>query len=95
MACSTVPALCPHLGDACSGHVGLIEEHAAKHVTISKPFVLRGEVAAARVHKVHARQAVLNRDLLRTQFLLDGGGEVRATLHCGIVGDDHTLDPAV
>ena len=43
--------------------------------------------------EIDARQSVLLCNLLGPQMLLDGDGEVRASLNGGIVGDDHALHP--
>ena len=48
---------------------------------------------AARVDQVDAGQAVLQRDLLRAQVLLDRHRVVGAALDRGVVGDDHALAP--
>ena len=49
------------------------------------------QVRAAAVDQIDARQAVLLRDLLGAQVLLDRHREVGAALHRGGVGDDHHL----
>jgi hypothetical protein len=46
-----------------------------------------------RIHKVERWNAVLKRDVLRAQHLLRRHGEKRASLHSGIVRDDHA-EPA-
>src|SRR5207302_5364460 len=43
------------------------------------------------VDEVEAREAVLARDLLRAQVLLDRDREVRAALDGGVVRNDHAL----
>ena len=50
-----------------------------------------GRKRARRVHQVDGRQAVLERDLLGPDVLLDGHRQVAAALHGGVVGDDHHL----
>jgi hypothetical protein len=73
-------------------HVGLVVEDAAEVVAVGKDLVLGRQVGAARIDQVDAGQAVLRRDLLRAQVLLDRHREVGAALHRGVVGHDHALD---
>src|SRR3546814_11449975 len=68
--------------DVCSSDL------AAEVVAVGKHFILLRQVGAARVHQVHARQAVLRGDLLRPQVFLDGHGVVGAALDRGVVADD-------
>ena len=81
------------LRDAGRGHVGDVEEDAAEMLAIGKHVVLVGQVGAARIDQVDARQAVLRRDLLRAQVLLDRERKIGAALDGGVVGDDHALAP--
>ncbi len=80
------------LRDAGGAHVGLVVEDAAEVVAVGKNLVLGRQVGAAGIDQVDAGQAVLCRDLLRAQVLLDRDREVGAALHRGIVGDDHAFD---
>ena len=82
------------LRNAQGGHVGLVVEDPAEVLAIGKDVVLVGQVGPARVDQVDAGQAVLLRDLLRAQMLLDGDGIVGAALHGGVVRHDHALAPA-
>ncbi len=72
----------------------LVVEDAAEVLAVGEDLVLQRQEGAARVDQVDAGQAVLGRDLLRAQVLLDGDGEVGAALDRGVVGDDHALAPA-
>ncbi len=81
------------LRDALGRHVGLVVEDAAEVLAVGKHLVLVGQVGAAGVHQVDARQAVLLGDLLGAQVLLDRDRVVGAALHRGVVGDDHALAP--
>jgi hypothetical protein len=76
------------LRNAVGRQARLVVEDAPEVLAIRKHLVLHGQERAAGVHQVDARQAVLQRDLLRAQVLLHGDGEVRAALHRGVVGDD-------
>ena len=60
-------------------------------VAVGEDVVLVGQVGAARVDQVDARQVVLVGDLLRAQVLLDGDRVVGAALDGGVVTDDHAL----
>src|SRR5258706_10169236 len=55
---------------------------------VRKHLVLQWQEGAARIDEVHARETILQSDLLGPQMLLDGHRVVRAALHRGIVGDD-------
>jgi len=79
------------LRDACRAHRRLVVENAAEVIGVGEDLILHRQKRAARVHQIHARQPVLQRDLLRAQVLLDRDGVVCAALYCGIVGDDHAL----
>ena len=56
-----------------------------------KTSVLVGQIGAAGIDQVDARQPVLARDLLGAQVLLDRDRVVGAALDRGVVGDDHAL----
>ena len=78
-------------------HPRLVEEDAAEVIAVGEDLGLQRQERAAGVHQVDARQAVLERDLLRAQVLLDGDRVVGAALHRGVVGHDQhfaTRDPA-
>ena len=83
-----------HLRDALRGHARLVVEDPAEVVAVGEDLGLQRQEGAARVDQVHARQAVLERDLLRPEVLLHGDGEVGAALHRGVVRDDHHLAAA-
>ena len=82
------------LRDAGGGHVRLIVEDAAEMVAVGEDFVLVGEVRAAAVDKINARQVVLRGDVLRAQVFFDGERVVRPALHGGVVADDHAVHAA-
>src|SRR6186713_2873273 len=73
------------------GHVGLVVEDAAEVFGVGKYFILARQMRAARVHEVHAGQAVFLGDALRAQMLLDADGVVRAALHRRIVAYHHAF----
>ena len=77
------------LRDARRGHRRLVEEDAPEVLAVGEDLVLHRQERAARVHEVDARQAVVQRHLLRAQVLLDRHGVVGAALDRGVVGDDH------
>ena len=81
------------LGDALGAHVGLVEEDPAEVLAVGKDLVLARQEGAAGIDQVDAGQAVLQRDLLRPQMLLDRHRVVGAALHRRIVGDDHAFLP--
>ena len=85
------------LRDPGGGHPGLVVEDPAEVVAVREDVGLERQERAAAVDEVHARQPVLERDLLRPEVLLHGHRVVGAALDRGVVGDDHTgraLDPA-
>ena len=80
-----------HQGDlrnAGGGQIGLIVEDAAKILLVRKHLRLHGQIGAAGIHQIDARQAVLRGDFLGPQMLLHGDGVIGAALDRGIVGDD-------
>ena len=76
------------LRDALGRHPGLVEEDPPEVLAVREDLGLERQERAARVHQIDARQAVLERDLLRADVLLDGDREVGAALHRRVVGDD-------
>ena len=60
-------------------------------VAIGEDLGLVGQVRAAAVDEVDARQAVCGGDFLRADVLLHGHREVSAALHRRVVGEDHAL----
>ena len=80
--------------NALRAHIGLVEEDAAKVVSIGKHLVLVGQVGAARVHQINTGQAVLLRHLLGTQMLFHGERVVGAAFDGGVVAHDHAVDTA-
>ena len=62
-------------------------------LAVGEDLVLAGQERAAGVDEVDAGQAVLQRDLLGAQVLLDRHRVVGAALDGGVVGDDHALAP--
>jgi hypothetical protein len=79
------------LGDALRAHRRLVEEDAAEVVAVGEHLVLRRQEGAAGVDEVHARQAVLQRHLLRPQVLLHRHRVVGAALDRGVVRHDDAL----
>ena len=80
-----------HHGDlrnALRRHARLVEEDAAEVLAIGEDLGLQRQERAARIDEVDARQAVLQRDLLRAQVLLDRDRVVGAALDRRVVGDD-------
>ena len=70
-------------------HARLVEEDAAEVIAVGEDLGLQRQERAARIDEVDARQAVLQRDFLRAQVLLDRERVVGAALDRGVVGDDH------
>ena len=83
------------LRDAGRRHARLVVEDAAEVLAIGEDLGLQRQERAARVDQVDARQAVLERDLLRAQVLLHRERVVGAALHGGVVGDDTAWRPAM
>ena len=79
------------LRDAVGRHARLVVEDAPEVVAVGEDLGLQRQVGAAGIDQVDAREAVLERDLLRAQVLLDRQREVRAALDGRVVGDDHAL----
>ncbi|ADP95765.1 hypothetical protein HP15_1 [Marinobacter adhaerens HP15] len=79
------------LRDVVGRHAGLVVEDAAEVVTIREDFVLAGQVGAAGIDQVDARQAVLQGDFLGAQVFFDGQRVVAAAFYGGVVGDDHAF----
>jgi hypothetical protein len=76
------------LRDAELRHRRLVEEDPPEVLAVGEDLVLERQERAARVDEVHARQPVVQRDLLRAQVLLDRHGVVRAALDGRVVGHD-------
>gem|GEM_PF-5434342 len=60
-------------------------------VAVREGPLLQRQEDASRVDEVDAREAVLQRYLLRANVLLYGDGEIGAALDGGVVGDDQDL----
>ena len=60
-------------------------------VPVGEHLVLARQEGAAGVHQIDARQAILRRDLLGAQVLLDRHWVVRSALDGGIVGYHHAF----
>ena len=72
-------------------HARLVEEDAAEVIAIGEHLGLQRQERAAGVDEVDAGQAILQRDLLRADVLLDRDRIVGAALDRGVVGDDQHL----
>jgi hypothetical protein len=86
-----------HLRDPKRRHPGLVVEDPPEVVAVGEDVGLQWQERSTRIDEVHARQPVLERDLLRAEVLLDGHWVVGAALDGRVVGDDDTgraLDPA-
>ena len=79
------------LRDRALRHRGLVVEDPAEVLAVGEDLVLQRQERAAGVDEVDAGQAVLQRDLLRAQVLLDGHGVVGAALDGGVVRDHDDL----
>ena len=73
---------------------GLVEEDASEVLPVREYLGLHRKKGAAGIDQIDARQPVLERDLLRSQVLLDGDGKVGAPFDGGIVGHHHHLAAA-
>ena len=81
------------LRNAQRGHVRLVVEDPAEVVAVGEHVLPARQVGAARIHQVHARQAVLPRDFLGADVLLHRHRVIGAALDGGVVGDDHAFAP--
>ena len=79
------------LRNALGRHARLVEEDPAEVLAIGKDLGLQRQKGAAGVDEVDARQAILERDLLRAEVFLDRDRVVGAALDRGVVGDDQHL----
>ena len=82
-----------NLRDALRRHPRLVVEDAAEVLAVGEDLGLQRQEGAARVDEVDARQAVVERDLLRPEVLLDRERIVGAALDRRIVGDDEDVAP--
>ena len=73
--------------------IGLVIEDAAEMLAVGKHLVLRRQKRAAGIDEVEAGQAVVARDLLGAQMLLDGHREIGAALDRRVIGDDDAFAP--
>ena len=76
------------LRDALGRHPRLVEEDPAEVIAIGEDLGLERQERAAGIDQVDAGQAVLQRDLLRADVLLDGQRIVGAAFDRRVVGDD-------
>ena len=81
------------LGDPGRRHPGLVVEDPSEVVAVREDVGLEGEECAATVDEVHARQAVLEGDLLGPQVLLDGQRVVRPAFDRRVIGNDDDARP--
>ena len=79
------------LRNAFRRHARLVEEDPAEVIAVGKDLGLQRQKRAAGVHEVDARQAVLQRDLLRADVLPHRDRVVGAALDGRVVGDDHDI----
>ena len=81
------------LRDAARGELGLVVEDPPEVVAVGKDLVLQRQECPAGVDEIDARQAILERDLLRAQMLLDRQRVVGAAFDGRVVGEDHAAAP--
>ncbi len=79
------------LGNVLRRKPSLVVEDAAEVFLVRKHFVLQRQESAAGIDQVDARQAILQRDFLRPQMLLDRHRVIGAALDRRVVGHDHAL----
>ena len=72
-------------------HPRLIEKNTAEVLAIGKHLGLQGQEGAARIDQIHARQPVLEGNLLRAHVFFDGRRVIGAAFHRGVVGDKERL----
>jgi hypothetical protein len=79
------------LGNPLGRHARLIVENAPEMLAVGEDFGLEREKSATRIDEVHARQPILERDLLGPHVLPDRHRIVRAPFDGGVVGDNQDL----
>ena len=62
-------------------------------VAVGKDLVLIGQVRPPAIDQINARQAALLGDLLGAKVLFHRDRKIGATLHGGVIADDHHLPP--
>ena len=80
-----------NLGNALARHARLVIEGAPKVIAVGKDLRLQWQESATRVNQVDAGQAILLRNLLSAQMLLDRHRVVGATFDGRVVCDNHTF----
>ena len=80
-----------NLGNAPGGHISLIKENTAKVLPVWKHLVLPGQIGAAGIHQVDARQVVLFGNGLGAQVFFHRQRKVTAAFDRGVVGDNHAV----
>jgi hypothetical protein len=81
-----------NLRDAARRELRLVIENPPKVIAVGEHLILQRQESAAGIHEVDARKAVLERDFLRTQVLLDGQRVVSAAFYGRIVRENHAAD---
>ena len=82
-----------NLRNALGRHPRLVVEDAAEVLAVGEHLGLQRQERAARVDEIDARQAIVERDLLGPDVLLDRERIVGAALDRRIVGDDDHIAP--
>jgi hypothetical protein len=82
------------LRDAARGELRLVVEDPPEVLAVREDFILHRQKRAARIDEIDARQAILERDLLRAQMLFHGQRVIRATFDGSVVGHDHAARTA-
>ena len=70
-------------------HDGVIAKDAAKVVGVGKNIFLQRQKDAGGIHEIDGGDVIFDGDVLRANHFLRGHREKRASLHGGVVGDDH------
>ena len=79
------------LGDTLRAHLSLVVEDAAEMFAVGEDFGLVGQVRAAAVDEVDARQMVFHRHFLCPQVLFHGDGEIGPAFHGRVIADDQAF----
>ena len=82
------------LRDAARRELRLVVEDSPEVIAVRKDLVLHRQERAAGVDEIDARQAILERDLLRAQVLLHRQRVIGAAFDGRVVRDDHAADAA-
>ena len=80
---------CGNLRNPHRRHHRIVSKYPSEVVSIGKNVFLQRKEYPGRIDQIDDRDPVLDRDVLRPNDFLRRHRKERASLNCGIVGDDH------